>query len=210
MTGFSPSVVRAGIMLIITGILYLLSYSSDSITSLFIAVAIILIFTPHAALDLSLWLSAFATLGVIVFSEYRKTLVNSEENQSFTKRFYTALRDGIVVSVFAFSATFAISVFNFKTFSIISIFSTLIFALLVEVLIYLGLLALAVGWFVNLNAPLIFISDFIKILAECLSDIKFAYVSADSLAATILLYAFSALFFIFLVIETKKKKLCLI
>ena len=206
LTGFSPSVVRAGTMLIITGLLYLLSHTNDSITSLFIAISVILVFTPYAVFDISLWLSAFATLGVIVFSEFRSNELTSNNETSRLKSMLCALRDGILVSAFAFAATFAISVSNFRTFSVISLFSTLIFAFIIELFIYLGIIALLIGRFVPMNKMLICFADVIKELAESISSIRWIYVSANSLIITIMLYIFSVLFFCFLLLDIQKKK----
>ena len=70
LTGFSVSVCRAGIMIIISNLLFLLGRTKDSLTSLTLAVVIICIFTPYAIFDISLWLSALATFGIIAFGEY--------------------------------------------------------------------------------------------------------------------------------------------
>ena len=212
LTGFSPSVFRAGVMLIVSGILYLLSKGSDSITSLTIAVAFILVCTPHAAYDVSLWLSAFATLGVIVFSEMKqkmKCVDESEVKHHKVRAVLSLLKDGVLVSVFAFSATFAISAGRFSGFSVFSAISTLIFSFLIELMIYSGLLALLLGWLIPFEKPIILLSDFIKEFAELLSDARLAYVSADSVIVKVLIAAFSVFFFLFLVLDINKKKLCI-
>ena len=212
LTGFSPSVFRAGVMLLIAGALYLLARSSDSITSLFIAVTVIVICTPHAVFDLSLWLSAFATLGVIVFAEYKKSLKESGDTvveRSKLKSLLLKLRDGVVVSVFAFGATFAISAMNFGAFSIVSIITTLIFSLFIEIMIYSGLLILALGWLIPIGRPIIVLSDLIKECAEMISRQKWVYVSADSIVLKCFIVSFSVFFFLFILLDTKKKKICL-
>ena len=213
LTGFSPSVFRAGVMLLIAGMLFLLSRSFDSITSLFIAVAIIVICTPYAVFDLSLWLSAFATLGVVVFAELKREMNGSETNSkedSKIKRVLLKLRDGVVVSLFAFGATFAISALKFGAFSILSVITTLIFSVFIEIMIYSGLLILVLGWLIPFRGPVVVISDFIKELSGFLSNQKWIYVSADSLLIKALIVTFTVFFFLFIILDTKKKKLCLI
>ena len=211
LTGFTPSVFRAGVMLLIAGILYLLSRGSDSITSLFIAVTVIVILTPHAVYDLSLWLSAFATLGVVVFAEFKKEMKKDElidEEPSKAKAFLLKLRDGVFVSVFAFSATFALSAMNFGAFSILSVLTTIIFSVFIEITIYSGLLILVLGWLIPFGKPIVAISDFIKEFAELLSNQKWVYISCDSLLIKSLIVILSVFFFLFIILDTKKKKLC--
>ena len=211
LTGFSPSVFRAGVMLIIAGALYLLARNADSITSLFIAVTIIVICTPHAVYDLSLWLSAFATLGVVVFAEFKKEMQNEIQkiqNESKLKTFLTKLKDGLLVSVFAFSATFALSAVNFGAFSILSVLTTIIFSVFIEITIYSGLLILVLGWLIPFGKPIVAISDFIKEFAELLSNQKWVYISCDSLLIKSLIVILSVFFFLFIILDTKKKKLC--
>ena len=213
LTGFSPSVFRSGIMLIITGVLYLLSRTSDSMTSLFIAVTVILLCTPYAVYDISLWLSAFATLGVIVFAEFKKEI--SKEAADSTRyprltKLLASLKNGLLVSLFAFGATFAISSTRFSAFSVLSIVTTLIFSVFIELLIYSGLLVLALGWLIPIGKPIVVLSDFTKELAEALSDARWAYVSGESIIIKLLIVAFSVFFFMFMIFKTDKKKTCII
>ena len=204
LTGFSSSVMRAGIMLIITGLLYMISHKSDHITSLLISVAVILIITPYAVYDLSLWLSAFATLGVIVFSELQ--LYEKDKACSIAKRFLFALFDGCLVSLFAFGATFAICALRFDSFSVISIFTTIIFAPLVELLIYGGLLLLILGGIIPFGNLIIIIADLIKLLAEAISSAEWVHVSMNSFAVKLSVVIFAVFFFAFLLLDTGKKK----
>ena len=67
-TGFSVSVTRAGFMLLFTSVLFVLRRPRDHFTNLTASVFLIVLFTPYSCFDLSLWLSAFATIGILVFS----------------------------------------------------------------------------------------------------------------------------------------------
>ncbi len=209
LTGFSTSVSRAAIMLIITGALYLTQHKADTITSLLISVAVIIIFSPHAAFDLSLWLSAFATLGVICYSEISSDKTDDAED-SFIKKSLRLLYDASMVSVFAFGATFAICAIKFDNLSIISVISTLLFSFITNILIYSGLLILAIGWLIPFGKPVICLSDFIKISAEYLSDLEWIYTSMDSIVTKSFIAVFSLLFFAYIFFETKKQKLSII
>lgn len=65
-TGFSVSACRAAIMLALVYISFFFSVQTDSVTSLFIAGALIIAVSPPAVVDVGFWLSFLATLGIIV------------------------------------------------------------------------------------------------------------------------------------------------
>ena len=106
-TGMPVSVMRAGFMLIISSLLFLLSKTRDSMTSLFISVSIICMIEPYAVFDMSLWLSAFATLGIVVIGE----LQSQKYEKSSLKKWISS---SLFASFFAICATFAISSLNFN------------------------------------------------------------------------------------------------
>ena len=68
-TGFTPSVVRAGIMHILVLISKMIFRDSDSLTSLSAAVLLMCILNPWAAADIGLQLSVCATLGLLLAGE---------------------------------------------------------------------------------------------------------------------------------------------
>lgn len=65
MTGFAPSACRSVLMILFMYLHYLFAKESDSLTSLFTAVAVIFIISPSSVSDVGLWLSFLATLGII-------------------------------------------------------------------------------------------------------------------------------------------------
>lgn len=68
LTGFSKSVVRAGIMLIIMLFGRIIKYQSEPINSLFVAITIILLINPFAVMSVSLQMSFLATLGILILA----------------------------------------------------------------------------------------------------------------------------------------------
>lgn len=80
--GFSPSVVRAVIMLTISLSAVFFGRRSDAITSLFISGAIICGVSPNTSLSCSFLLSFFATLGLV--------LCASAASRGLAKRFYSS------------------------------------------------------------------------------------------------------------------------
>ena len=201
LTGFSVSVVRAGLMVIISSVLFLLSRTNDSLTSLTISVAIICTLTPNAIMDISLWLSALATFGIIAYGEYASTL---EKPKTRTKRIIRNILLGILASIFAISATMAVSMLTFGGFSILAPFTTLIFSFLAEVIMYLGCIMILVGWILPIGWILAPICQFMSFLAGVFSDIKFAYVSSNFAFVTVLILLYSLAFYVFLVLKLKR------
>ena len=65
LTGFSPSVVRAGVMMVIYCASHFARRESDSVTSLFVTAAGIMLFSPASAADTGLLLSVTAMLGCL-------------------------------------------------------------------------------------------------------------------------------------------------
>ena len=204
LTGFSASVLRAGLMLIISSLLYLLSSKSDSITSLSIAVFLIVAINPTSVYDLSLWLSAFATLGVIAFAEIAE---KPDKDVGVMQKIWHSFKNGCLVSIFAICATFAFTLMRFNAFSIASIITTLLFSFVIQLFIYGGILLLLVGRFIPFGKLLIVFSNGIFRLAELISSWKLVYVSLDFFIVKLLIVILTVVFFSYLVLDVKNKKL---
>ena len=191
LTGMSVSVVRAAIMTIISQTLSLLFKSSDSITSLFLSVLIIIIFTPYSVYSVSLWLSAFATLGVILSLDFADVIPYKKSLPRYALRF---LFTSVLSSVFALSATILLSSLTFNKFSSLSLISTLIFSLLIEIIMLIGVAMLIVANIIPFSIILNPLVDFTILLADKLSGVKNAVISTNSyinafLAITTLIFA---------------------
>ncbi|MBQ8321941.1 MAG: ComEC/Rec2 family competence protein [Clostridia bacterium] len=201
LTGFPSSILRAGYMLILSSVLFLFSREQDPITSLFVSVSIICFTTPYAIYDLSLWLSAFATLGVIVYSDYR--------DKTYEKRpLLRVLKDigaSILVSVFAIIATLGLTITAFNGISTISPISTTLFTIPIEIVMYLGMLMLILGNIVPIGIILRPVVQFVTAMAGELSSLD-VYVSNKHPLFIIFAYILIACFFLFIILDIKKKK----
>lgn len=203
LTGFSVSVVRAGVMLIISSVLFLLSRTKDSLTSLTLAVTVICVATPYAVFDISLWLSALATFGIIALSEYTG---KAEKPKTRSKKIISYLIFGILTSIFAISATIAISTYSFGGFSILAPIATLIFSILAELIMYLGCVMAIFGWLIPIGALLSPLCQLVYYLAGLMSSAKFAYISSNFTFVTALIIAYTVSFFLFIILKLKKPK----
>lgn len=206
LTGFSVSVVRAGVMVIIASSLFLLARSSDSLTSLAVAVTVICIATPYAIMDISLWLSALATFGIIAYGEFVSTL---ERPKTMPKRIINYVLVGILASIFAISATMAVSTFTFGGFSVLAPITTLIFSILAEIIMYLGCAMLVIGWLLPIGFILSPLCKFMSFLAGVFSDIDFAYVSSSFSFVKVLVFIYTFAFALLLVLNIGKRKLAI-
>ena len=202
LTGFSVSVVRAGFMLIISSVLYLLNRTKDSLTSLSVAVLIICLINPYSIMDISLWLSALATFGIIAFSEY-----SAGGEKPATKREaiirYVAL--SIMASIFAISSTMAVSTISFGGMSILAPITTIIFSVLSEIIMYLGCIMMLIGWLIPIGIIVSPLCKLMSLLAGMFSSIKFAYVSATFDFVVIAVLIYTAFFYLFLILKLKKQ-----
>ena len=202
-TGFSVSVVRAGLMLIISTFLFLLSRSKDSLTSLSVAVLIICLITPNAIMDISLWLSALATFGIIAFSEFTADIDKPKDKiRSVIRHFVFA----VVASVFAVSTTLLICTSSFGGFSVLAPFTTIIFSFLCEIIMYLGCVMMIVGWFIPIGWIIKPLCNLLTFLAGATSSIKISYVSSNFSFVMVVVLLYTVAFYLFLILRLKNSK----
>ncbi len=198
-TGMSVSILRAAIMLLISGILYLISETHDSITSLFISVAVILIFEPYAVYDMALWLSALATLGILVLAEYDRDTVNR-------RSFRRIIRNSLLSSLFAISATFTLSVLTFSETSLLAAPATLIYSFLTEIFLYAGIVHILVCSFLPTGGMITILGGTIDKSMSALSDIDILNVSVNFPVIRTLSLIFAAFVLVFILFKIKHKR----
>ena len=201
LTGFPVSIMRAGFMMILSSLLYLLDRDSDSVTSLCISVFIICLLTPYAIYDISLWLSAFATLGVIVYAEYSGNIKCENKLVKFLK----AVLASVLFSVFAIIPTLPITIEEFNGISVISPISTTLFAIPIQLIMYLGALTLLIGTFLPIGMLVSPLVSLVTDMANSLSSPD-VYVSNQHPLFVVAAYSLTTLFFLFIIIEIKNKK----
>lgn len=205
LTGLPISVIRAALMHIISSLIFLCAAKSDSITSLSISVALICCCMPYTIYDVSLWLSAFATLGVLVYSElYSAKATNRKE--SVIKRSLSAMIGGIVVSLFATATTYLIITLSFAEISLIGAIATPLISVFITPFMYLGLVFLIIGSFVPIGFIVNAYGAFICNLTRDFSSIKGIYISAEHIITVCLIIIFTIAIVLFLLLNVKKKK----
>jgi competence protein ComEC len=150
--GFSPSVVRSGIMYIIFLISRMTFMEYDQINSLGIAILPILISNPLSVWDIGLWLSVFSAFGIILYSNnfsklLRRKLIFLPRKNTFLNCILEDISHSIVRAVFTFPIIVwyfrKISLF-FVIFGIFTMFSSII-------LLNLTIISIFFKYFFNLN-----------------------------------------------------------
>lgn len=213
LTGCPSSIVRATVMLIITNSLFLLSSTNDTYTTLPLAVTLILIFQPYAVYDVGLWLSAFATVGVVILSDIKERLKKEHgdvRTRNIFIRILVWLRDSILETVFAIIATFALTSSFAGTTSALAPLTTLIFSFPINALIYVSIIVLLIGWFIPIGTPVIFIVDAIKELAEYIASQRWAIISAEFPFTQALTWICTFFFVALLILKIDKLRLSVI
>jgi competence protein ComEC len=163
-TGFSPSASRAVIMLCIVYISYLANNDTDSITSLFIALTLILAFSPYAAYDVALWMSFFATLGILIVSEILSVLKYRLKKKPIHIQILVNITVSIAITLAAIFFTCVFTWLFFGEISLVSPVTNLIFSPLMMLSLILGLLLI-------LLSPVSFLAKFIGQAIILLADI---------------------------------------
>lgn len=202
-TGFVPSVMRAGIMSIIYLLATMFYRQADSINSLGLAVFLLTIFNPFSAGDLGLILSVAATLGILLFERPLRDFMCSKLPQ---RAKLSALQASVVstisMSIAASVLTLPITMVSFGSVSVIFLLSNLllIFPSTVFILCTAFLIIFSyAGIFSFLAYPFALIAgvlaNYMGVCAHLLAKIPFASVSTRQpflllwLAGVIVLFA---------------------
>lgn len=115
--GFSPSVVRAAIMLILGVLPSFFGGRGDSITALFFAGALICAFNPEAVISCSFLLSFSATLGIVTCASYvsKKSLRKWNSSPAGDMK---AIHKGLKAAFLAVTVSLSASLFTVPALSI--------------------------------------------------------------------------------------------
>ncbi len=99
LVGLLMSVVRAAIMISLSLLAGIFNRDSDRVTSLFAAVCLIAVVNPAALFDISLQLSFFATLGVVLMHDSAKRVLARQKTGRGVMAIVRRLFSGFVVSI---------------------------------------------------------------------------------------------------------------
>ena len=137
-TGFTVSVIRAGMMVGMVLLGRILKRDADSINSVGGAVALILIRNPFAPCSLALWLSVLSTLGMLAYSGkvqswlYRKSDGAERRDFPFKEAIFTTISISFSTAVF----TLPVFIFKLKILPVATVLANFIMVSVAMILMY--------------------------------------------------------------------------
>jgi len=196
-TGFPVSGVRAFIMCAVYLLGGCFGRRADSVNSLGLALLLICLQDPFSGGDLSLALSAFATLGIIVLSpKIQEALLRPLERHPKAQPFCKPIANGLSVTLSAMVATAPWQILAFRGVSLLSPLANLLLAMPCTLLLYCALLTLVFSLIPGLAAlarPFAFcaglLSRLARYIAGTLAGIPRAYIYLGHVQAVLLLGA---------------------
>lgn len=185
-TGFSPSVVRAGVMLAVVYSGRMFMRKGDSLNSLGIAALILTVPNPMAVADVGMLLSFTATLGIILWAKpITDYVMNRISRLNRLKKPLEFVVNLFAVSVSASIWTMPFSVLMFGRFSVFSILLSMLLSPVVSALVAFSLLTVifySTGLLSFLAYPFGLICGvlgrFVNMTVAAFSDIPFSSVNA--------------------------------
>ena len=149
LTGFSPSIVRASVMLGFVLVGELILDETDGLTVLFFALFVLLMFNPYALLSVGLQLSFLSCLGIMLLEPYIGDLQKRIRGDTKTphrrlRRLAASLTGSFLISCGAVVFTFPATTVSFGNLSYLAPLSNLIFVPLFTPILALLLLSVLV------------------------------------------------------------------
>ncbi len=141
LTGFSPSVVRAGIMQLLSQISILVSRKVNMINSFSMSGSLLILLNPLCAVDCGLQLSFAATYSCIVYQQLGHGVTKRLRRKITNKKIRKAslgLAETLLMTCYVNLNMLPLTWLYFGEVSLLSILANLIFIPLITVLIYLG------------------------------------------------------------------------
>ncbi len=221
LTDFSPSAVRSFLMLLAVYLMYVLAEDTDATTSLFVSVSLTMLFSPYSVYDLGLWMSFFATLGLVsVYPVLEAKLPRGikKDKKSRVKKLLSpivrlglSVVRGVLITLVANFFLLPVFWYFFGEISLAAIPANILLSPLSAVYLPLSAVSVILGRIPLLGGALIFLTaalgEAIVALAGVFSTWRGAVVSLGYPFAAVLVVLFLAAFVPMLFIKLKRKML---
>ena len=158
LTGFSPSVLRSGIMLITIFAGNLVRKQSDPLNSLCLSAIVLLLFNIYLAGNISFLLSFFATFAIVAVYPIFEIRSKTKKGRSLKQRLLNIF-NLTILSLLVLLVTAPISGFFFGSISLLSPVSSLICTLPVQITMISSFLGLCIGFIPFLEKISLYITD---------------------------------------------------
>ena len=206
LTGFSPSVLRAGIMLITVCIGKLFRKQADPLNSLCLSAVILLTVNIYLAGNVSFLLSFFATFAIITLYPVFSLQMNAADHKNILRRKLKQAANVIALSLSVMLFTAPIAGFFFGSISLLSPVSSLLCTLPVECTMICSFLALSFSFIPVAETALFSISSLsctaVRSILHMLSRYSF-YVLPVHAVFLLLWYLCTGAFMAYTYIKTK-------
>ena len=215
LTGFSPSTCRAIIMLFAVYMSFILEKTGDSMTFLFGAIFLIVLFDPTSVVDIGLLLSFLSTFGVLVAIQIKSKIKFLREEKSCTSFVSVLVGAGknilflLLTTLCVFVATLPILCIYFGEVSLMTFFTNLFIGAICEIFMILAIVTLIfIG---NVQVWQFFaqftnnIGEFILLTVKKISDIENIVFSLNYPGTKILVFGLFAFSIFLLSIKLIKK-----
>lgn len=213
LTGFTKSVIRAGIMIIIMLGSRLIRHKSDSVNSLFIAVTVILLINPYSVMSISLQMSFLATLGILILSAPVTEPMNKLKNRirpSFLYKAISVVYTTIIISVIASLFTMPVSALSFGYISVAAPISNLLCVFPSQLLMMLSGICIITSGIAFIAKPVAlictYLAKFIIIVTDRIAAMKHSVVDTTSVLLQMVLMSVIILMIVFLILFRKNNK----
>lgn len=207
LTGFAPSTLRAVVMVCTLYLTFYLGVRYDSFTVLTQTLACILLVTPHAAWDLSMWMSFLAAISIVIFSptfdkfyfaiRWHKRIPNS------IYRVIHAVGAAFFVGMVANLALLLLTSCVYGSVSLLSVPATLLLSPVISFLLPLSALSFVGGIFASLTS---FVGDLMLSFAAWASKPDGILLSVSDPFSLFVLLLITLLLIFAAVAEIKERK----
>jgi ComEC/Rec2-related protein len=174
LTGFALSTIRAFIMMAFVCLAFLLSKDNDPVTSLFFALFLIFVIFPTAVLDVGIWMSFLALLGIFTAEYFKNALADKLYQTGLNKRIVKILLALLAAILISFAANIFVCLpiwLTFKELALLSVPANLILAPLSSVLLFLAPLLLILHLIPFLSFAVPIVATAIRWLCRIILDI---------------------------------------
>ncbi len=215
LTDFAGSAVRSALMLFSVYAGYLFSEDNDAVTSLFASIALILLVSPYSIYDIGLFMSFFATFGLVTVYSYIDLMLprikSKRRSLKLLERLYLWLSRTTLITLIANVFLLPILWGVFGELSVASIPANLLLSPISALYLPLGAMSLVLGKIPLLGGAVIklvsFIGDIIEWIADILARANYGVISLEYHFAPVLIVLFAVATVILMIIKLKHKLL---
>jgi ComEC/Rec2-related protein len=213
LTGFSMSALRAVLMLGLSYVFFLFSEEADAPTVLSISIATIILIFPYAIYDIGMWMSFFATLGIVTLYPLAKSkLPKPKHSNKFLNVFLTMLREMILAATITIVANMFLLFIMctvFGEFSLSAVPTNIILSPLSTVFMFLSTAVLLFGGVPLVGKVICFacggIGRIIIAVSGWFSSFEWSVISLRFTFAKILVALFVVALAVLLLVRLKRK-----